>query len=36
MWLLLLLYYVDRYDNEYGYSNRVVELIAYMAKVDKS
>lgn len=25
-----------RYDNEYGYSNRVIDLIQYMAKKDHS
>lgn len=24
----------SRYDNEYGYSNRVVDLIKYIAKKD--
>ena len=27
-------YFLFRYDNEYGYSNRVVDLIKYIAKKD--
>jgi glyceraldehyde 3-phosphate dehydrogenase len=27
---------VSWYDNEWGYSNKVLELIAHMAKIDRS
>ncbi len=32
VWKILIFFF--RYDNEYGYSNRVVDLIKYIAKKD--